>query len=57
MVLFANGFFFFSNHLNPRLIIYDCMDELSAFKFAPPQLTQAELHLLQNADVVFYWRA
>ena len=26
----------YSDHLNPALIIYDCMDELSAFKFAPP---------------------
>ena len=28
----------FTEHLNPDLVIYDCMDELSAFKFAPPEL-------------------
>ncbi len=43
----------FSSHLKPNLIIYDCMDELSAFKFAPPSLTVKETHLLENADVVF----
>jgi glycosyltransferase involved in cell wall biosynthesis len=42
-----------SDHLNPELIIYDCMDELSAFKFAPPHLVQHELKLLQKADIVF----
>jgi UDP-galactopyranose mutase len=42
-----------SDHLEPELIIYDCMDELSAFKFAPPQLVQREQQLLNKADVVF----
>lgn len=43
----------FTEHLNPELVIYDCMDELSAFKFAPPQLTQLERDLFKKADVVF----
>jgi UDP-galactopyranose mutase len=43
----------FTEHLNPELVIYDCMDELSAFKFAPPQLTQLEKDLFSKADVVF----
>jgi glycosyltransferase involved in cell wall biosynthesis len=43
----------FTDHLNPELVIYDCMDELSAFKFAPPQLTQLEKDLFRKADVVF----
>ncbi len=43
----------FSDHLKPELIIYDCMDELSAFKFAPPLLVLREQKLLQKADVVF----
>jgi glycosyltransferase involved in cell wall biosynthesis len=43
----------FSEHLNPHAIIYDCMDELSAFKFAPPALKQYEALLMQKADVVF----
>ena len=33
--------------------IYDCMDELSAFRFAPPQLLVLEDELLAAADLVF----
>lgn len=43
----------FSAHLQPRMIVYDCMDELSAFKFAPPMLKTLEKELLSRADVVF----
>jgi len=43
----------FTNHLHPVLTVYDCMDELSAFKFAPPELKQQEQKLLHKADVVF----
>ena len=43
----------FSDHLQPKLVVYDCMDELSAFKFAPPALTENERVLMQKADVVF----
>ena len=43
----------YSNHLYPELTIYDCMDELSAFKFAPPELKEMETHLLSRADLVF----
>jgi hypothetical protein len=43
----------FSNHLVPELVVYDCMDELSAFKFAPPALTINEKELFKRADVVF----
>jgi glycosyltransferase involved in cell wall biosynthesis len=35
-----------------RAVVYDCMDELSAFDFAPPQLLQREADLLQRADLV-----
>lgn len=35
------------------LVVYDCMDELSAFKFAPPVLKQMEQQLLRRADLVF----
>jgi glycosyltransferase involved in cell wall biosynthesis len=45
--------FFFGKHLFPSLIIYDCMDELSAFKFAPPELKIAEQKLFEKADIVF----
>jgi UDP-galactopyranose mutase len=37
----------------PEVVIYDCMDELSAFDFAPPQLIERERKLLGQADVVF----
>ena len=39
--------------LAPRAVIYDCMDELSKFLHAPPELLERERHLLQFADVVF----
>lgn len=42
-----------SNHLHPVLTVYDCMDELSAFKFAPSEIKIAEKELLQKSDVVF----
>lgn len=43
----------FADHLQPVAIIYDCMDELSAFKNAPPALREREAALLQRADLVF----
>lgn len=42
-----------SDHLNPDLIVYDCMDELTAFKFAPQEMKDLEKVLLNKADVVF----
>jgi UDP-galactopyranose mutase len=39
--------------LTPRAIVYDCMDQLSGFKGAPPSLLERERQLLQQADVVF----
>lgn len=44
---------YISEHLDPLLIVYDCMDELSAFKNAPAALTEKENVLLQCADIVF----
>jgi UDP-galactopyranose mutase len=43
----------FTRHLKPVEIIYDCMDELSNFKFAPPELCLLENELFQRAHVVF----
>jgi UDP-galactopyranose mutase len=43
----------FTDHLSPETVIYDSMDELSAFRFAPPQLLQLEEELFKKADVVF----
>ncbi|HEY7545371.1 MAG TPA: glycosyltransferase family 1 protein [Blastocatellia bacterium] len=43
----------FTEHLEPLAVIYDCMDELSAFKNAPKGLKEREADLLQCADLVF----
>ena len=43
----------FSGDYNPDVTIFDCMDELSAFKFAPTELIHLEKELLTRADVVF----
>ncbi|WBX97840.1 glycosyltransferase [Chryseobacterium gambrini] len=43
----------FTRHLEPEKVIFDSMDELSAFKFAPPQLLHLEEELFAKADVVF----
>jgi glycosyltransferase involved in cell wall biosynthesis len=36
-----------------RGVVYDCMDELSQFRFAPADLRERERALLDRADVVF----
>ncbi|MDQ6608610.1 MAG: glycosyltransferase family 1 protein [Bacteroidota bacterium] len=43
----------FTTNLTPELVIYDCMDELSAFKFAPPDISIKEKELFAKADIVF----
>ena len=42
-----------SRQFTPLLTVYDCMDELAAFKFAPPELKKRELELFDKADLVF----
>jgi UDP-galactopyranose mutase len=42
-----------SNHLQPLAVIYDCMDELSAFRGAPLALREREQELFEFADLVF----
>jgi glycosyltransferase involved in cell wall biosynthesis len=37
----------------PQLVVYDCMDELANFRFAPPELRERETQLFAWADVVF----
>ena len=39
--------------MHPSVVVYDCMDELAAFKNAPKQLLQRETALMNIADVVF----
>jgi UDP-galactopyranose mutase len=43
----------FSRHLNAVCTVYDCMDELANFRFAPPQLAELEAELFGIADLVF----
>lgn len=42
-----------TRHLKPQAVVYDCMDELSAFKNAPRALREREAELFRRADVVF----
>jgi glycosyltransferase involved in cell wall biosynthesis len=42
-----------SAHHKPQLVVYDCMDELANFRFAPPSLREREAQLFAWADVVF----
>jgi UDP-galactopyranose mutase len=44
--------FAFTQHLAPLAIVYDCMDELSAFKGAPAALRDLEKQLMQRASLV-----
>lgn len=34
-------------------LVYDCMDELASFRFAPPDIADRERFLMSKADVVF----
>lgn len=43
----------FAGRMGESLIVYDCMDELSKFRGAPPELLEREAELLSRADVVF----
>jgi glycosyltransferase involved in cell wall biosynthesis len=59
-VLTSYGFWYytpmaleFSRGYEPELTVFDCMDELSAFKFAPEALKTLEKELMQKADIVF----
>ncbi|MDT5293811.1 MAG: UDP-galactopyranose mutase [Acidobacteriota bacterium] len=41
-----------TRHLKPLATVYDCMDELSAFRGAPPALREREAELFKRADLV-----
>jgi UDP-galactopyranose mutase len=43
----------FSRHVESACTVYDCMDELANFRFAPAELLGLERELLASADVVF----
>ena len=42
-----------ARHVDAAAVVYDCMDDLSAFRFAPPDLQAREAALMTVADVVF----
>jgi UDP-galactopyranose mutase len=42
----------FTDHLTPVTVVYDCMDELAAFKGAPAILKHLEAELMDRADLV-----
>ncbi|SEK63404.1 glycosyltransferase [Nitrosovibrio tenuis] len=41
------------DEMDPNSVVYDCMDELAAFKNSPKQLLQRENALFKKADIVF----
>ena len=43
----------FSRHLEVSVTVFDAMDELSKFRFAPPRLLELEQELIDRADLVF----
>src|SRR5437868_13336589 len=43
----------FSRQLEADVTVYDAMDELSKFRFAPVKLLDLEQELIDKADVVF----
>jgi UDP-galactopyranose mutase len=44
---------FLPTEFSPRVVVYDCMDELSMFLGAPPKLRALEERLVGAADLVF----
>ncbi len=43
----------FTRDVHASAVVFDCMDELSAFRGAPPELLTQEAELLARADLVF----
>lgn len=43
----------FSRHVAAGCTVYDCMDELANFRFAPPEIAGLERELFAAADLVF----
>ncbi|MBW4655911.1 MAG: UDP-galactopyranose mutase [Kaiparowitsia implicata GSE-PSE-MK54-09C] len=42
----------FARHVDAAAVVYDCMDELANFRFAPPNLREVEAELMERADLV-----
>ena len=43
----------FSRQIEAACVVYDCMDELANFRFAPPRLLELEAELFERANLVF----
>jgi UDP-galactopyranose mutase len=43
----------FSRHIDADVTVFDAMDELSKFKFAPTHLLELEQELIDRSDIVF----
>jgi glycosyltransferase involved in cell wall biosynthesis len=43
----------FSRQIDADLTVFDAMDELSKFKFAPPHLLELEQELIDRSDILF----
>jgi glycosyltransferase involved in cell wall biosynthesis len=43
----------FGGQMDEILTVYDCMDELSKFRGAPPEILEREAELIELADVLF----
>lgn len=43
----------YTSFFNPKITIYDCMDQLAAFKYAPQNLISLEKELFKKADLIF----
>ncbi|HUQ24819.1 MAG TPA: glycosyltransferase [Burkholderiales bacterium] len=43
----------FIGQFGEAAVVYDCMDELANFRFAPPDIAERERFLMSHADVVF----
>ena len=50
---YTPAMFGFARHVEAAVTVYDCMDELSAFRLASPALKVLEAELMGRADLVF----
>ncbi|KAA3513122.1 UDP-galactopyranose mutase [Agrobacterium rosae] len=50
---YTPAMFGFARHVEASAVVYDCMDELANFKFAPQSMKEMEAALIARADVVF----
>lgn len=50
---YTPSMFSFAGHVDASAVVYDCMDELANFKFAPQHMREMEAALMARADVVF----